>query len=144
MLITKKVLKIFRNNLQISSDDFEGGGQLFASINEKEIIIEVASIPDQKDIKSRFSFHPNRKNQNKQIKYFFNKGLHYVGDWHTHPEITPSPSIIDISSMKDCFIKSIHQLNYFILIIVGSSTDPLSIYVSLVNKNNVFQLEALA
>ena len=67
-------------------------------------------------------------------------GLHYVGDWHTHPELKPTPASLDISSMKDCFIKSIHELNYFVLTIVGTSPKKANIWVGLINDKKVINL----
>jgi len=43
-----------------------------------------------------------------------------VGDWHTHPEKTPTPSYQDQKSMKDMYLKSEHQLPGFVMIIIGN------------------------
>ena len=61
----------------------------------------------------------------------FKMGLHYVGDWHTHPEANPSPSGTDLSSMRERVILSGHQLPGFVMCIVGKSELPGSLWLSL-------------
>ena len=66
-----------------------------------------------------------------------NAGLHFVGDWHTHPEPTPRPSEDDLKNMQECFAKSVHELRTFAMIILG--TDPLQtgLHVALVGAKSV-------
>jgi integrative and conjugative element protein (TIGR02256 family) len=66
-----------------------------------------------------------------EIKSCFSDGLHFVGDWHTHPEGEPTPSSVDIKSMEDCFKKSSHQLEAFMMVIVGQAKFPKGLWVSL-------------
>ena len=42
------------------------------------------------------------------------KGLHFVGDWHTHPEAVPTPSSSDIRTIKEAVAKSRHHLHGFL------------------------------
>jgi len=58
-------------------------------------------------------------------------GLHFVGDWHTHPEPVPTPSAADIRTIKEAVAKSRHHLHGFIMIVVGSSDFPDALHVSL-------------
>jgi proteasome lid subunit RPN8/RPN11 len=59
------------------------------------------------------------------------KGLHFVGDWHTHPEPIPTPSPSDIRTIEEAVAKSRHHLHGFLMIVVGSSEFPIGLYVSL-------------
>jgi integrative and conjugative element protein (TIGR02256 family) len=70
--------------------------------------------------------------------------LHFLGDWHTHPEPHPTPSGTDLESMRDCFNRSKKQVNYFIMIIVGTSTPDLSLWVSLHDEHNYHRLSQKA
>lgn len=98
----------------------EAGGLLFAEFQLPKVIITAVSKPEASDIRSRNSFFPNRRKQQTAIRAQFERGKHFVGEWHTHPEPNPSPSRMDLQSMAESFVRSRHELNYFILVIVGN------------------------
>ena len=131
IILTNEVLEHFSRYRQIGMNSKETGGQLFAKLEEKRIIVEKATGPRTIDKRGRFHFIPTRKAEQREINNMFSYGLHYVGDWHTHPEKRPSPSRTDISSMSECFQKSKHELDAFILIIVGQDNPPGGIWLSL-------------
>jgi integrative and conjugative element protein (TIGR02256 family) len=58
-------------------------------------------------------------------------GLHFIGDWHTHPERVPSPSASDIRSIREAVTRSVHHLNGFVLLIAGTEAFPLGLFVKL-------------
>ncbi|WP_420418342.1 Mov34/MPN/PAD-1 family protein [Pacificispira sp.] len=129
------VLRHFSRNRQFSSPSKEAGGQLFAKFVGSSIRIVVATGPYPSDKRTRVSFAPNRALENKEIRSMFKRGLHYIGDWHTHPEKRPKPSAIDVASMRDCFQKSTHRLNFFVLSIVGNEQARLCISTMLCNQS---------
>ena len=131
VILTNEVLEHFSRHRQIGINSKETGGQLFAKVEENRIIVEKVTGPRTIDRRGRFHFMPTRKAEQREINNMFSVGLHYVGDWHTHPEKKPSPSHIDISSMSECFRKSKHELDSFILIIVGQADPPGGIWLSL-------------
>lgn len=140
--VTQEVLDLFekyrqKNNLP------ERGGLLFARFQLPEIVICRASIPSKLDVKLKFSFIPNKGHQRRVINSLFRKKLHFVGEWHTHPQMLPSASQLDLNSMKDSFIKSEHELNFFILAIVGLADDDESIWLSLHNAEKYIKLVAV-
>jgi hypothetical protein len=53
----------------------------------------------------------------------------------------PHPSFDDIQSMQDCFRKSKHGLNSFLIIIVGTDPLPDGLYVALVNASGLIKLD---
>lgn len=140
IILSGEIIEQFLKSRQIKLSQREIGGQLFARISQDEIIIEKTFFPDKRDKRTRTSFFPNRKKQKDEISHCFSNGLHYVGDWHTHPETAPSPSSIDLESMRECFIKSKHELNSFILIVVGNSRELLDLWIGLINNFNVVSL----
>jgi len=84
---------------------------------------------------SRFGFRPNRKAEQQEIVERFTAGLHYVGDWHTHPESSPKPSSTDLSSMNDMVSASRHELPGFLMMIVGTRPGPSGIWLSIHHAN---------
>ena len=113
----------------------EIGGQLFAQFKNNEVHVVRATGPNATDERGWSWFRPDQKRHNGEIKQLFAAGLHFVGDWHTHPEREPSPSSWDLDSMEDCFKKSRHQLNAFIMVIVGRADFPTGLWVSTHNRD---------
>ena len=70
----------------------------------------------------------------------FNKGLHFIGEWHTHPEISPTPSSLDLRSMNQLYSRSKHELTNFLMIIVGNDPEQLNLWVSIHNSSSFHQL----
>ena len=71
----------------------------------------------------------------------YGRGQHFLGEWHTHPQSDPTPSACDLQSMAELFVRSVHELNFFVMIIVGNSTPDLSLWVSLHDASSSHQLE---
>jgi integrative and conjugative element protein (TIGR02256 family) len=132
--ISPSVVEHFIEHRQEGKIKTEIGGQLFAKFSKNEVQVLTATGPNNIDRQGWSWFRPNLRNQNSEIKRLFKNGLHFVGDWHTHPERAPSPSSWDLESMEDCFKKSRHQLKAFLMIIVGRAEFPKGFWVSLHNE----------
>lgn len=144
ILICEAALTTMLGFRQRTRRDKEAGGQLFAHFQGPEMVIVEATPPTLLDHRSRYRFRPSRLLQRREIRKKHAAGLHFVGDWHTHPEERPKPSADDITSMQDCFRRSIHDLAAFVLIIVGISKPPEDWYVALVTGDGVQRLVALS
>lgn len=131
LTLTEAVLDHFSANRQNSPDAKEAGGQLFAQIEGSHWIIVRATGPRRSDWRSRFGFRPDRRAERAEIQDLFALGLHYVGDWHTHPEAHPIPSPSDLVSMDDLVTRSTHELPGFLMIIVGTDPGHFGLWVSL-------------
>lgn len=134
------VLEYLSHHRQTRNPQPEAGGQLFASIRGPEIFVSDITGPRKTDKRFRFLYIPDRKAEQDEIDVRFKQGLHYVGDWHTHPEPTAEPSSQDLQSMRECIRKSRHQLNAFLLVIVGSAMVPTCLHVSLHSGSEVVAL----
>lgn len=108
IVFTPHVLEVMSSYKQTGLLKREAGGQLFAEFQNGSMMITEATIPRKKDLRSRFGFLPHRPSEQLEIhKKYIEAGLHFVGDWHTHPEATPSPSSTDISSVANMVNTSI-------------------------------------
>ena len=143
LVFTNAVQSFISKYRQIKKGQFESGGQLFAKVTAKIVIVAVATGPHRKDYRRRFAFFPNKKRLADEIQMLIKKGLHYVGNWHTHPQITPKPSRLDIFSMKMCYVLSRHELNFFILVVVGRSIGLERFWVGLVNSYQMIHLQTV-
>lgn len=131
LIFSTDVLKLFLDFQQNRCWMTEAGGQLFASFSANGVKVQVATKPRRADWRTRFGFQPSRAQDQKDIEFYFRLGLHYVGDWHTHPERFPKKSALDVKSMRECFRESTHQLNALILVVVGTAEFPSGLGVSL-------------
>lgn len=119
IVFTDEVLGHFEKYRQMRWWQREAGGQLFARFDLPTITIVEATGPRRGDRRSRLSYHPDRDAEQREIAAHHSRGLHFVGDWHTHPQDLPIPSSRDEESMREAFTKSGHSLNGFLLVIRG-------------------------
>ena len=140
-----RVLAHFARHRQTRPWHVEAGGQLFATFSTGEIVtIERVTGPRCLDRRRRNSFVPNRRAEQREIRRLFKCGEHFVGDWHTHAEILPMPSGVDIASLQQMFTKSNHDLTSLVLVIVGTAPFPDGLFVALVTMDDVQQLQPAA
>lgn len=144
LILTDEVLRHFARHRQSNPSLPEAGGQLFARFNESEISIEKATGPRSTDRRGRTSYHPDRRAEQHEIDRLYKDGFHYVGDWHTHPCARPQPSQTDIASIAETANKSAHDLNGFLLIIVGTDPFPSGVRVSLHTGSKELLLDPLS
>ncbi len=130
-------LVILETNRQRSRLSREIGGQLFARFHDRLIKIESVTITKGKSRRTRFGFWPDRSAEQADIKNLFEQGLHYIGDWHTHPEAIPTPSETDKSKMLEIFRLSTHELDSMLIVIVGLSPFPEGLFVGSVQQRMI-------
>lgn len=122
----------------------ESGGQLFASFDEGKVIIVEATGPKRQDMRGRFSFWPHRPSEQKEISQRYREaGLHFVGDWHTHPERIPHPSNGDVNSVARMFSASNHDIFGILLVVVGTENLPNGLYVGLYDESGLKELTVI-
>jgi len=106
---------------------------LFGTFDGDTTVIEKATGPRRTDRRSRRSYRLDPDAEQREICEMHACGLHYVGDRHTHPQRVPEPSDLDTGSMTECFLKSEHQLNGFVLVVAGTADFPDGLQVCLVS-----------
>lgn len=135
LVITDIVLRRFSRYRQRRWYQREAGGQLFARFVETRIIVDAATGPRRTDVRTRTTYVPDRKAERLEIEDRHREGLHYIGDWHTHPVMLPTPSGRDVTSIVDSVNKSTHNLNAFLLVIVGQVEPPRGLCVSTYDRS---------
>ena len=102
--INDYVLNVLKGYKQIE-DKKESGGILFGkkSLDSNHYFLVDLTVPNSDDLCSKFSFLRRAKNAQKIIneKWEGSGGyVNYIGEWHTHPEASPTPSRTDIKTYK--------------------------------------------
>lgn len=131
LAIEQNVLDHFVKWRQVDPKMPEAGGQLFGAVEGQCIQVKLATGPRRSDRRGRFFFVADRLAERREISTLHKSGLHYFGDWHTHSQCIPTPSATDILSMADLFARSKHELNAFLMVIVGTAVFPEGLHVSL-------------
>jgi integrative and conjugative element protein (TIGR02256 family) len=131
LILTPAVLNHIAKHQQSSGTSREAGGQLFARFRDEQIRVEKATGPRATDQRSRYGYVPERRGEQEEIDAMHSHGLHFVGDWHTHPERIPSPSASDIRSIRHAVAQSKHHLNGFVMLIAGTEAFPHGLFLAL-------------
>jgi len=87
----------------------ETGGVLLGCYRGHHIDVVGATVQQLQDRASKYAFHrKDATHQRLATKCWrrSNRVVTYVGEWHSHPEHVPSPSIIDLSSWKDAVART--------------------------------------
>lgn len=135
VIFESKVVSTLWSHRQDGGKGPEAGGQIFAEFNGSTIRVVHASVPGGNDRRWWSRFIPDRLREQREIYQQYQAGLHFVGDWHTHPQEMPSPSHTDVESLQDCFRKSKHQLNALLMVIIGFGALPDAIGVWRIDDN---------
>lgn len=132
IILTENVLSVMQKYRQLHPSAREAGGQLYAKFEGDDTLILEATKPKILDRRTRYRFKPNRMLQKFEIYNKYRKGLHFVGDWHTHPEKYPAPTNKDINYMNNHFHLSFRNFRAFVMVIIGTEPEPQGLHVALV------------
>ena len=130
LVISPSVLNHFLKHQQRNGNSLEAGGQLFARFSEQSVTVSRITGPRATDRRTRYSYVPDRREEQKEIDEMHRKGFNFVGDWHTHAEGAPTPSPSDIKTINEAVAKSQHHLHGFVMVIVGTGSFPEALHIS--------------
>jgi len=125
------VLKTFASFAQVKGRDTEAGGILLGKYRGGHLEVVSATPPGARDIRRRtfFSRATSPHREAALDAWHHSDGfVGYLGEWHTHPEQNPTPSLLDRAEWR----KLVHARKDgrpLLVIIVGQ----LSLHVELVN-----------
>lgn len=131
LVMESEVLAVLSQNRQRRLWHAEACGQLFARFDGTKVILAQATGPRPGDRRGRYFCHPDRLVEQNEINEMFAQGLHYVGDWHTHPELVPTPSGKDEQNMRDILAGARLEVLGLFLVIVGTGDFPEGLWAGL-------------
>lgn len=122
VVFSEDVLDLISKYKQKRKKHNESGGILLGQVKNDKVYILKASIPNSKDKSSRVSFLRNKEYAQHIIDYEFANSQGktiYLGEWHTHPESYPTPSVVDIKMVQDQFEQNTLNEQFLVLFIQG-------------------------
>jgi integrative and conjugative element protein (TIGR02256 family) len=122
IVFSDAVLETFNKYKQKSPQSHESGGIVLGQITGDVIYINRASTPNIFDKSSRYRFERDKNAAQIIVNYEYNNSdrkISYLGEWHTHPENTPTPSGQDRKMIKDQYSSSKLNEPFLLMIIQG-------------------------
>lgn len=119
--INKYIIEIWEQYRQIASESKEACGILIGhQIQGTEIFqIEFVTTPQKLDIRTRYHFVMKDPFHQSFLedKYRASNGTSvYLGTWHSHPELIPTPSFIDKKDWRNCIARNYDRKLFFIIV----------------------------
>lgn len=121
----------------------EAGGLLFAPTvgsSDGEVMIETVTGPHSTDSRTRYSLQLDHGRCLADINEQFERGMNFVGYWHTHPEAYPRLSSID----RRAFMKNLAaggiDLARMLAVVVGKGDDYSTVHISLLTRRDEVEL----
>lgn len=142
--LAPKVVEALLRHRQLKWNDREAGGALFSNSPGRKCTIDLASGPFPKDRRARHSYIPHRPSMQADVLLKHRSGFHFVGTWHTHPSPRPKASHYDARSILDLYRESEHDLDAFIMLIVGTDCDPATWELSAQSTFGINKLSVVA
>lgn len=98
LLVEVEALRLMEQHCQVQATLSEAGGILLGFRRGDHLQVVTATTPQLADRRHSYSFHRrDREHQRIATRYWKDSGetMDYLGEWHTHPTISPSPSVVD-------------------------------------------------
>lgn len=101
----------------------ESGGVIVGRfINEADYIFDDVTTPSIYDVRSRFKFFRRSEIHQDFVNNVWSRsggGVNYLGEWHTHPEMIPTPSFTDEQNWRKIAKRVIFEGDVLFFLIVG-------------------------
>lgn len=130
VVFTEQVVKTFEKYKQIKKEQHESGGILLGKVYKDVIVIDMVSEPSKEDKSGRYFFERNVRKAQKIIETAWSESNGeriYLGEWHTHPEHTPTPSNDDKKLIKNMLKDSRMEIDFLFMVIIGITNNYVAI-----------------
>ena len=119
-----EVADVWHAHRQTAADAAESFGVLMGttSVDRREIWIESVTTPMAHDWRTRLAFALRDSGHQRAVRRKFARSggrTIYLGTWHTHPELAPTPSRIDRDDWLACLRANLRRPLAFVLVGTG-------------------------
>ena len=119
--INSDIIEIWEQYRQIASESKEACGILIGhQIQGTEVFrLEFVTTPQKLDLRTRYNFVMKDPFHQSFLDEKFtesNSTSIYLGTWHSHPEISPTPSAIDKKDWSRCMTRNTDRKLFFIIV----------------------------
>lgn len=139
VILSDEVSKKMDLYRQANFNSKESGGILIGERRGRYWVITDITTPMKGDIQARAQFirqDAKHIETSRRIGKKSNNLRTYMGEWHTHPQVIPQPSGVDLASWKSIKIEKGNLLVFLILGIKGS-------YGCYYNNNHIHEMSIL-
>lgn len=122
----------------------EYGGILVGKYsNDLKICFIEETIVPKKNRSSRYSFERGKEGLSQKLTKYYNQNpqLIYVGEWHTHPDSTPTPSVTDNQAMKEIAECDGVKITSPILLILGITRSKCTVGAYIQHQKRLYKYE---
>ncbi|MBF8742173.1 Mov34/MPN/PAD-1 family protein [Pseudomonas guariconensis] len=141
ILVEAEPLQTMDKYRQDRADKAEAGGILLGYRKGPYLHVVQATAPQITDQRSRYRFdraaHYHQKIAMEQWRGS-DSTIDYLGEWHTHPEIKPSPSNIDIGEWSKVIKRQSKPMMFLILGLSGDTWVGMSLGKQLIRCNIIW------
>ena len=119
------VVKVLCDSRQLKGEDLESGGVLLGRLVDdcRDVLVDAVGRPGAKDRRGRMFFRRARASAQRLVKRSWRRSggrQNYLGEWHTHPESFPQPSLRDVEEWKRIVREAEYDQGFLIFVIVGT------------------------
>ena len=123
--ITWEVITILMQYRQDNTNRLEAGGILLGRYlrGSNNVIVDRTTVPMMGDQRSRHRFYRESSTHQKLLDKAWKESTgtcNYLGEWHTHPEADPFPSMMDIFNWRKRFLIDHIDSDRLYFVIVGT------------------------
>lgn len=142
LLLTAECMAFLRRHAQTSHWKLEVVGQLYS----RDLTTAVVSVDAVTKLPSNWASYTgvtyDRQVATVERSSMFNKGLHCVGFWHSHPEEIPRPSGADLRMAADHALAARDVFAGLVFVIVGTARFPEGLGIWLHDGNKAWEMNA--
>lgn len=125
------------------SNPYETGGIIIGRYSNDSLTAHISEISNSPDdsVKQRSFFNRGIKGLQKKLDMLWENNYYYLGEWHYHPNSSPTPSGSDIKQMIS--LSKNKKLNYPepILIIIGGNKERWLQSVNVIANGNIIHFD---